>query len=316
MSATYLVTGGAGFIGSHIVHTLVGRGERVRVLDNFSTGRRDNLEAVAQRIELVEGDVREPSVVAAAAHGVDFVLHEAAQPSVAESVADPQSANEVNVRGTLNVLLAARDAGAKRFVLASSCAVYGNDPELPKRETMLPCPTSPYAVTKLAGEAYCAVFTKEYGLPTVCLRYFNVFGPRQDPHSEYSAVIAKFIHAGLRGEPLTIFGDGTQSRDFVYVANVVEANLLACQAPAAVGQVINLGSGETFSLLDLVGWLRRLLGTEKLEVTHKPPRPGDIQHSSSDIGRARELLGFNPTVDFGAGLENTIAYFRAGLTTP
>jgi nucleoside-diphosphate-sugar epimerase len=310
MNTSYLVTGGAGFIGSHIVHTLVSRGERVRVLDNFSTGRRENLASVENSITVIEADVRDLPAVQEATRGVDYVLHQAALPSVAESVADPLTANEVNVRGTLNVLTASRDAGVKRLVLASSCAIYGNNPELPKRETMLPTPLSPYAATKLAGESYCSVFSQVYALPTVCLRYFNVFGPRQDPHSEYSAVIAKFIHLALKGEPLTIFGDGAQSRDFVYVANVVQANLQACTAPLTEGQVINIGSGDRYSLLDLVELLRELLQAPHLPVVHKPPRPGDVLHSSGDISRARELLGYHPEVDFATGLGHTINYFR------
>jgi UDP-glucose 4-epimerase len=306
----YLVTGGAGFIGSHLVNELVSRNQRVRVLDNFSTGRRDNLSPVLDRVEVVEGDIRDPATLESALVGVDYVLHQAALASVTQSVADPLSTHAVNVTGTLNVLQAAHDAGVRRVVFASSCAVYGNDPRLPKHEGMAAAPLSPYAASKLAGEAYCQAFSEVYGLPTVALRYFNVFGPRQDPASPYSAVIPRFIAAALAGEALTIFGDGTQSRDFVYVANVVAANLLACAAPNAVGHVINVAAGRRLSLLDLVAHLRTLLGPENIRVQHLAPRPGDVLHSSASLARARRLLGYRPHMTFLRGLRETINAMR------
>jgi nucleoside-diphosphate-sugar epimerase len=302
---TCLVTGGAGFIGSHLVHELVRRGQGVRVLDNFSTGRRENLAQVLGRIELIEGDIRDRSAVQAATVGVDYVLHQAALASVTQSVADPMATHEVNVTGTLNVLLAARDCGVKRVVFASSCAIYGNDPHLPKREDMAPLPLSPYAASKLSGEGYCLAFHEVFGLPTVSLRYFNVFGPRQDPGSPYSAVIPRFIAAARKGEALTIYGDGMQSRDFVYVADVVMANLLACKATDAVGQVVNVASGHAYSLLGLVTHLKRLLVDKPLRVEHLDARPGDVRHSLGDIQKARHLLGYEPSVAFGDGLRET-----------
>lgn len=306
----YLVTGGAGFIGSHLVNELVSRNQRVRVLDNFSSGRRDNLAPVLDRIEVVVGDIRDTATLKSALAGVDYVLHQAALASVTQSVADPLSTHAVNVTGTLNVLQAARDAGVSRVVFASSCAVYGNDPRLPKREDMAAAPLSPYAASKLAGEAYCQAFSEVYGLPTVALRYFNVFGPRQDPASPYSAVIPRFIAAALAGEPLTIFGDGRQSRDFVHVSNVVAANLLACTAPNAVGHVINVAAGRRYSLLDLVARLRTLLGPKNVRVQHLAPRPGDVLHSSASLGQARRRLDYRPHVTFARGLRETIDAMR------
>jgi UDP-glucose 4-epimerase len=308
--AIYLVTGGAGFVGSHIVDELVRRGEGVRVLDDFSTGKPENLEGVRHSIELVEGDLRDPACVQSAVRGADYVLHQAALASVPRSVADPLASNEANVTGTLNVLLAAREAGVRRVVYASSSSVYGDSPILPKVEDMPTRPLSPYAVSKLAGESYCRVFCEVYGLPTVALRYFNVFGPRQDPASQYAAVIPRFITAALAGHPLTIFGDGLQSRDFTYVSNVVAANLLACQSEPAVGQVLNASCGERISLLDLAAQLGQLLGGGSPAVRHELPRPGDVKHSQADIGRARALLGFAPSVDFPTGLERTVAWYR------
>ncbi len=243
----YLVTGGAGFIGSNIVERLVRQGERVRVLDNLSTGKRENLVSWLDRLELIEGDIRDVETVHGAMAGVDYVLHQAALPSVPRSVADPLASHQVNATGTLNVLPAARDAGVKRLVYASSSSVYGDSPTLPKQEEMPTNPISPYAVSKLAGENYCRVFFRVYGLETVCLRYFNVFGPRQDPTSQYAAVIPRFITAMLDGRRPVIYGDGRQSRDFTYIENVVEANLLACQAKDVAGEVLNIACGESFS---------------------------------------------------------------------
>ena len=305
----YLVTGGAGFIGSHIVEELVRRRERVRVLDNFSTGRRENLAPFLEHVELVEGDLRDLSTVRRVAEGVDYILHQAALPSVPRSIADPLASNDSNVTGTLHLLIAARDAGVKRVVYASSSSVYGDNPTLPKREDMSPAPKSPYAVSKLAGEYYCRVFAQVYGLETVCLRYFNVFGPRQDPASQYAAVIPKFITALLRDEPPTIYGDGHQSRDFTYVSNVVRANLLAATAPDVSGRVFNVACGERYTVLDLVAVLTEILGTHITPV-HTAPRPGDVRHSLADITAAREALGYRVEVNFHEGLRRTVAWYR------
>lgn len=305
----YLVTGGAGFIGSNIVAELVARGERVRVLDNFSTGRRENLAPYAGQIEVVEGDVRSYHIVRQAVEAVDFVLHQAALPSVPRSVRDPLTSNEVNVAGTLNVLQSARQAGVKRLVYASSSSVYGDSSELPKRETICPHPLSPYAISKLAGEQYCQVFWQLYRFETVCLRYFNVFGPRQDPTSQYAAVVPLFATALLEGRPLTIYGDGTQSRDFTFVANVVRANLLACTATEPAGRVLNVACGERYTLLELVDKLAAITGREP-DVRHASPRPGDVPHSQADITQAREILGYEPAVGFGSGLEQIVHWFQ------
>jgi nucleoside-diphosphate-sugar epimerase len=312
----YLVTGGAGFIGSNIVEKLVQRGERacpersrrVRVLDDFSTGKRENLAPWLDRIELIEGDIRDPEMVRRAMAGVDYVLHQAALPSVPRSVADPVSTHQVNATGTLNVLLAARDAGVKRLVYASSSSIYGNSPELPKREDMPTNPLSPYAASKLAGENYCRAFTQVYGLETVCLRYFNVFGPRQDPASQYAAVIPRFITAMLDGQRPVIYGDGQQSRDFTYVENVVQANLLACQAEGAAGEVFNVACGQRSTLLDLVRELEQVMG-RKAKPEFAPPRPGDVKHSQAAIDKACERFGYVPLVRFDEGIRCTIASF-------
>jgi UDP-glucose 4-epimerase len=308
----YLVTGGAGFIGSNLVERLVAQGERVRVLDNFSTGTYANLSPWLDRIELIAGDIRDPETVCRAMAGVAYVLHQAALPSVPRSVADPMASHEANVTGTLNVLMAARHAGVNRVVYASSSSVYGNSPELPKREEMPTNPLSPYAVSKLAGENYCRAFYQVYGLETVCLRYFNVFGPRQDPNSQYAAVIPKFVTAMLDGGQPVIYGDGTQSRDFTYVDNVVAANLLACRAPAgeAAGEVFNVACGERTTLLELVAGLERALGKEATP-EFAPPRPGDVKHSLAAIDRARERLGYRPRVSFERGLAHTVAFFQS-----
>jgi nucleoside-diphosphate-sugar epimerase len=303
-----MVTGGAGFIGSHIVDELVCRGARVRVLDNFSTGKRENLAQAIEYVELIEGDIRNLDTVRQAMDGVDYVLHQAAIPSVPRSVADPLTTNDISVNGTLNVLLAAREAGVKRVVYASSSSVYGNSPALPKREDMPANPLSPYAVSKLAGENYCRAFYQVYGLPTVALRYFNVFGPRQDPTSQYSAVIPKFITALLRGEPPTIYGDGLQSRDFTYVANVVQANLLACEKDEAVGQVMNVACGERYTLLDLHRALVELTGMDVAPV-FAPAQPGDVKHSMAAIERAEQMLGYKPGVDWAQGLRRTAEWY-------
>jgi nucleoside-diphosphate-sugar epimerase len=305
----YLVTGGAGFIGSNIVEELVRRGERVRVLDDFSTGKWENLAAFLDEIELVEGDLRDPRAVRRAMQGADVVLHQGALPSVQRSVDDPLTSHAVNVTGTLNLLAAARDEGVRRVVYAASSSAYGDSPTLPKREDMIPRPKSPYAVSKLAGEQYCRAFTEVYGLETVCLRYFNVFGPRQDPGSQYSGVIPLFITAMLRGEPPIVHGDGLQSRDFSYIANVVQANLLAATAPDASGRVFNVACGERYTLLDMIAALNDILGTE-IEPTHTDPRVGDVRHSLADISAAEEVLGYRVLVDFCEGLRRTTAWYR------
>jgi len=305
----YLVTGGAGFIGSNIVEELLKRGEKVRVLDNFSTGKRENILPFLDRIELIEGDIRSYHIVREAVDGVDFVLHQAALPSVPRSIKDPITTNEVNVGGTLNILNAALDAGVKRVVYASSSSIYGNSEVLPKREDMTPNPMSPYAVSKLAGEKYCQVFSQIYRLETVCLRYFNVFGPRQDPNSQYSAVIPKFIAAMKKGERPTIYGDGKQSRDFTYVANVVEANLLACQVNSALGEVFNIACGKRYSLLGLVSKLNEIFGNN-IEPIFTEPRKGDVRHSLASIVKAKKLIGYNPSVGFEQGLRKVVVYYE------
>jgi len=308
----YLVTGGAGFIGSHIVDRLVQNGEKVRVLDNFSTGKRANIEHNLGEIDLINGSLTDMGTVRCAVEGVDYVLHQGALPSVPRSVNDPIGSNDANINGTLNLLVAARDAGVKRLVFASSSSVYGDSPSLPKHERMPPDPLSPYALTKLAGECYCRLFTDLYGLETVSLRYFNVFGPRQDPESQYAAVIPKFIKCMLKGERPVIYGDGLQSRDFTYVENNVEANILACSAPRAVGEVMNIACGDRFSLLDLVDIINRILGTS-IEPVFEPARPGDVKHSQADISKARELIGFEPKVGFVEGLERLVGWTRGNL---
>jgi UDP-glucose 4-epimerase len=306
---TTLVTGGGGFIGSHLLDRLLDLGHHVRALDNFSTGRRDNLRRTLAHIELIEGDLRDPDTVRRAAQGAEIVLHQGALPSVPRSVNDPRTTNAVNVEGTLNVLLAAREAGVRRVVVASSSSVYGDTPTLPKVETMPPTPRSPYAISKLAAEQYTCTFAPLYGLETVALRYFNVFGPRQDPTSQYSGVIALFCTAALQGRPYTLQGDGLQSRDFTYVENVVQANLLAASAPDVSGQAFNVACGERITLLDLIATLNQLVGRE-LPIEHSPARAGDVRHSLADIGKARNLLGYAPAVDVAEGLARTLAWYR------
>ncbi len=304
--ARYLITGGAGFIGSNLAESLVKSGHPVRILDNFATGARANLAAVADTAELLEGDLRDPAIVERAVRGIEVVFHQAALPSVARSLEDPATTHAVNATGTLTLLLAARRAGVRRVVYASSSSVYGDSPNLPKREEMPTQPKSPYAVSKLAGEQYCQVFAAALDLETVSLRYFNIFGPRQDPASPYAAVIPKFLAAMRRGERPVIFGDGKQSRDFTYVENAVRANLFAADAAGASGEVINVACGARVTLLELVGHLNRLLG-KRLEPAFAPPRPGDVRHSQADLTRSATLLGYRPTVDFAEGLARTAA---------
>jgi UDP-glucose 4-epimerase len=304
-----LVTGGAGFIGSHLVRRLLRDGHEVRVLDNFSTGSRANLADLEGSVEVVEGDVQSYERVHNAVAGCEVIFHEAALPSVPRSIQDPLTSNSVNVIGTLNLLLASRDSGVRRVVFASSSSIYGSDPTLPKREERAPQPIAPYAVAKLAGEGYCRSFSQVYGLETVALRYFNVFGPGQDPLSQYAAVIPKFIVALLGGEAPTVHGDGEQSRDFTYIDNVIDANLLAASAPDVAGQTFNVACGERISLNDLLGELRTIIGTE-VEATYVEARPGDVKHSLADIGRAEEMLGYRPAVSFSEGLRRSVAYLR------
>jgi len=309
VSKLYLVTGGAGFIGSNLVDALVARGDRVRVLDDFSTGRRENL-AAQPGVEVVEGDLRDAAVVRRAVAGVDGVFHQAALRSVPRSVDDPLSSNQVNVTGTLVLLLACRDAGVRRVVYASSSSVYGDDPALPKVETLPTRPVSPYAISKLAAEHYCQTFARLYGLETVSLRYFNVFGPRQNPESKYSAVIPRFLAQALAGEPLEVHGDGEQSRDFTYIDNVVEGNLRAMAAPGVSGEVFNIACGTRHSLIAIADAIADFLGRQ-LPRAHTGPRAGDVRHTLADITKAERLLGYRPKVDFATGMRRTCEYFVA-----
>lgn len=300
-----LVTGGAGFIGSNLAHTLLARGHDVRLLDNFSTGHRANIELLDA--EVVEGDLRSYERVAAAVGGVEVVFHQGALPSVPRSIQDPLTSTAVNVEGTLNVILAARDAGVRRVVFASSSSVYGDAPGMPRRESQPLSPLAPYAVSKLAAEQYCMVANRVYGVETVALRYFNVFGERQDPLSGYAAVIPKFIRMMLDGQRPTIFGDGQTSRDFTHVENVVEANLAAAVEPAAAGRVMNIAVGSSHTLNELVSELQGLVDSE-LEPEYGPPRPGDVSESLADVSLARELLGYEPRIEFEEGLQRTIEW--------
>jgi len=312
--ARYLVTGGAGFIGSHVVHELVRRGETVQVLDNLATGRIVNLAQVSDRIEFHEADIRDPGGISRCFADTHYVIHLAALPSVARSVADPLTANDVNITGTLNVLLAARDAGVKRLVFAASAAAYGNNPTMPRVETLTPDPLSPYALAKVAGEYYCKIFASIFGLETVALRFFNIFGPHQNPDSPYTGVLSKFVPAYVRGGTPVIFGDGEQSRDFTYVENVVDATLRACAAPGAAGKVINVGVGKSYTLNQIIALLNGIFGRQVVP-KYDPPRKGDALHSLADISLARQLLGYEPLVSFEEGLRRTVDWFRAAAGT-
>jgi len=310
--ALFVVTGAGGFIGSNLVEAILARGDKVRALDNFATGRRENLASAAawaaagkSSFEMIEGDIRDAATCRRAVAGADFVLHQAAIPSVQRSVSDPHGSNDVNVSGTLNVLLAARDAKVRRLVMASSSSLYGESEVLPKVETMCPAPISPYGLQKLTGETYCGIFHRLYGLPTVALRYFNVFGPRQDPGSEYSAVIPKFITAIKEGQAPTIYGDGEQTRDFTFIGNVVQANLLSCEAgPQAHGGAFNIACGERISLNQLVQIFAGFAG-RSVQPRYEPARAGDIKHSLAGIAKAEAALGYRPEVSVRDGLRRT-----------
>lgn len=304
----YLVTGGAGFIGSHIAAALRARGADVRIFDNFATGKRENLLA-APGAELVEGDLRDPAALRRACEGVDYIFHEAALPSVSRSVEDPVTTDDVNIRGTLNLLIAARDAKVKRVVYAGSSSAYGESPTLPKHEEMMGDPISPYGVSKFTGENYCRAFAKCYGLHTVVLRYFNVFGARQDPSSPYSGVIALFCTAANNHTKARIYGDGEQSRDFTYIDNVVHGNLLACERDVPPGTVMNCATGTSITLNKLVAELGEITG-HKLDIQYGPDRAGDIKHSLADITKARRILGYEPVASFREGLERTVRWYR------
>jgi nucleoside-diphosphate-sugar epimerase len=310
--SVYLVTGGGGFIGSHIVEELLRREQAVKLIDNFSTGRRENVAAFAGKVEIIEVDIAEAKNLSELLSGVDYVIHQAAIPSVPKSVIDPVKSHHANVNGTLNLLVACREAGVKRVVYASSSSLYGDSPTLPKHEGMIPNPLSPYGAQKLFGEIYCQVFTRTYGLETVGLRYFNVFGPRQDPSSQYSGVLALFIPAVLQDRRPTIYGDGLQSRDFTYVQNVVHANLLACMVPGVGGQVFNIACGDRITVNSMLQQINKLTGKD-ISPIYAEPRVGDIKHSQADITRAREHLGFEPKVTFEEGLRRTIAWYSTHL---
>ena len=310
--ATYLVTGGAGFIGSHLTEELVRRGHAVRVADSLVTGKRSNLDHIPSA-EFREGDLANLDFAREVVEGCDYVLHQAAIPSVPRSVKDPITSNRANVDATLSVLVAARDAGARRVVFAGSSSAYGNTPTLPKREDMPANPLSPYALQKVVAEQYLQMFTSLYGLETVSIRYFNVFGPRQDPSSPYSGVISVFATALLENRPPTIYGDGGQTRDFTYVANVVDGVLRACEAPAAAGQVINVATGGRISLNELFKEMKKIVGAG-VEPIYMEERPGDVRDSQADIRKAREILGYEPTVSFEEGLKTTIEWYRTAQT--
>lgn len=311
MDCEFLVTGGGGFIGSNTVRFLLARGHSVRVIDDFSTGRRENLREVADRVDLVEGSIEDLDMCRKAVRGIRYVLHMAAIPSVPRSVEDPLTTNNVNITGTLHMLLAARDAKVERFVLSSSSSVYGDTRELPKREDMLPSPRSPYALSKLTNEYQCRLFSELYGMKTYSLRYFNVFGPRQNPKSQYAAVVPIFIDAMKRGVAPTVYSDGEQTRDFTFVENVIDANLACCRAPdEAVGRVFNIGCGGRMTVNDLGRAIARAMG-KKFEPRYAPPRPGDVRDSQADISLAHRLLGWQPRVDVDTGLRRTVEWFLA-----
>lgn len=310
--STYVVTGGAGFIGSHLVREILARGESVLVIDDLSSGSLENLEGVFDRVQFANADIRDLDRIRPLFEGGQYVIHLAARSSVALSIEDPVTSTAVNIGGTVNVLMAARDARVKRVVFADSAAVYGDSPVLPRVESQEPQPLSPYALTKLTGEYFCRIFTDVFGLEAAPLRFFNIFGPRQNPRSPYTGVLSKFIVAYLTGDTPVIFGDGEQSRDFTYVANVVDAVLRACSAPEAPGRAINVGVGASFTLNQTIALLNRIFGRE-VKPQYAPPRPGDVLHSRADVTLARQLLGYEPKVSFEEGLRMTVDWCRSGL---
>lgn len=310
LSGIVLITGGAGFIGSHIASTMAAAGARVRVMDDLSTGHRENLEEIKGDLDFVQASIADEKALARALQNVELVFHEAAIPSVPRSVENPRDTHEACLNATFSLLLGARDNKVRRLIYAASSSAYGDQPTLPKKEEMSPDPLSPYAVAKLVGEYYCQVFTRVYGLETVSLRYFNVFGPRQDPGSQYSGVISRFIDTLLRDQQPVIFGDGEQSRDFTYIENVVKANLLAAETQKGVGQVINIGNGHQTTLNELLDELRKLLNKPNIEAEYRPTRSGDVRHSLADTRRARELLQFEPTIGLREGLQCTIDWWK------
>lgn len=309
MTEGCLVTGGAGFIGSSLVRGLLKEGKTVRVIDNLSTGSIANLEDILDQVEYIDGDIRDLSAIQKASESIKYIFHQAAVPSVPRSIENPVDSNQSNIDGTLNVLLAARDQRVKRVIYAGSSSVYGDTPDLPKKEDMKPRPLSPYAVTKLTGEYYCQVFSDVYGLETVTTRYFNVFGPRQNPESQYAAVIPKFIDAFLRGNPPTVFGDGEQTRDFTFVDNVVHANILCSKAKKTSGEVINIATSSRISLNELISILRKITDRD-IDPVYADPRKGDVRHSLADISRAQKLIGYKPIVDLKQGLRKTIQWMQ------
>jgi len=308
----YVVTGGGGFIGSHIVEELIRRNETVTVIDNFSTGKHENVEPFEDDVDVIEADIAEAKNLTQFLKGADYVIHQAAIPSVPKSIIDPVKSHNANVNGTLQLLVACREAGVKRVVYASSSSLYGDSPTLPKHEGMMPNPLSPYGAQKLFAEMYCQVFTRAYGLETVALRYFNVFGPRQDATSQYSGVLALFIPAVLQDRRPTIHGDGLQSRDFTFVKNVVEANLLACKAPGVAGEVFNVACGDRITVNSMLQQINKITGKDVAPI-YSEPRKGDIKHSQADITRAKERLGYQPRVSFEDGLRSTIEWYRQNL---
>ncbi|HVS83679.1 MAG TPA: SDR family oxidoreductase [Pyrinomonadaceae bacterium] len=309
LSGIALVTGGAGFIGSHIAETLVARGAKVRVIDNLSTGRLENIEAIGAKVDFIRGDLANEATVRKVVEDVEIVFHEAALPSVPRSVANPRETHLACVEGTFNLLLAAKEKRVRRLIYAASSSAYGDQPTLPKVESMRPEPLSPYAAAKLVGEYYCQVFTRTYNFETVCLRYFNVFGPRQDPSSPYSGVVSRFIDFLAKGERPVIYGDGEQTRDFTYISNAVDANMRAAEADKGIGEVINIANGERVTINHLFQLLRAITGRDDVKPEYQEARTGDILHSLADISRARELLGYAPTVGLARGLQATVEWF-------
>jgi len=310
ITPSVLVTGGAGFIGSNLAGELIRRGAKVRIADNFLTGFQENLDEIEGEFEFVQADISDPEAAKKVVEGVELVFHEAALPSVPRSVADPLETHNACVNGTFNLLLAAKDAGVRRFIYAASSSAYGDQPTLPKIETMRPEPLSPYAAAKLVGEHYCRVFSQVYGLETFSLRYFNVFGPRQNPSSQYSGVISRFIDAFMKGDRPTIYGDGEQSRDFTFIANVVDANIKAMEAKAGIGEVMNVANGEKVSLLELFDVMKKVTGRNDVDIDFQPERKGDVKHSQADNSRAVEWLGYEKVVGLEEGIRSTIDWWK------